>query len=124
MKELMSKVFELVVKEGVFSYTTVHAEVQHFFLNLGLHPIYFEHFTALQIAKHIQCLIAAKKVADATEDMGGAHFTFKSEHSGFFLSAIDHQNPTDAQRRTEEKVSKHLNETMGSTNPSLIFMAS
>eukprot|EP00439_Symbiodinium_sp_Y106_P071909 s699_g13.t1 len=86
--ELMGTVFELVVKEGVFSYTTVHAEVKHFFQVLRFHEIYFRHFTPMQIAKHVHCLIAAKHVARATDDIGGLEFDFKSEHSGFFLSSI------------------------------------
>lgn len=37
MDDLMGTVFELVVKEGVFSYTSVHAEVLHFFKVLRFH---------------------------------------------------------------------------------------
>ena len=74
----MGTVFELVVKEGVFSYTTVHAEVKHFFQALRFHEVYFKHFTPMQIAKHVHCLIAAKHVARATDDIGGLEFDFKS----------------------------------------------
>lgn len=38
---------------------TVQAEVEHFFNSLGFHCMYYQHFTSMQIAKHIQCLIAA-----------------------------------------------------------------
>jgi len=126
-QDLLSTVFDLVVKEGVFSFTTVHMEVKHFFTGLALHPIYFHHFTAFQIAKHVQCLIAAKHVALATDDVGKLEFALKHEHSGFFLSAIgvDPQNPTHAQKRIEEKVADDLTLQMRSDQcVSLIFMAS
>jgi hypothetical protein len=41
------------VKEGVFSYAAIHAEVEHFFSDLSMHPLYFQYFTPAQIAKHI-----------------------------------------------------------------------
>jgi len=123
--EMMSTVFELVVKEGVFSYTTVHSEVQHFFRGLALHPMYFEHFTPLQIAKHIHCLIAAKRVARATNHMSRLTFHFKSEDSGFFLTTIDCPEPTEAQKKTEVKVSEFLDDLWsGESGISLSFMAS
>jgi len=125
IEEMMSTVFELIVKEGVFSYTTVHAEVQYFFEVLQLHPIYFEHFTPLQIAKHVHCLIAAKRVARATDDPGRMDFAFKNANSGFFLTTIECPEPTEAQKRTEEKVAKYLFDSRaGNRCISLTFMAS
>ncbi|CAK0831951.1 unnamed protein product [Prorocentrum cordatum] len=142
-QENMSTVFELIVKEGIFSYNTVHAEVQHFFKGLGLHPIYFEHFTPLQVAKHIHCLIsgqldtnlphavcsssvvAAKRVARATDNVGMMRFAFEADRGGFFLAAIDSPEPTEAQKRTEEKVAAYLEKAEpGKDNVSLTFMAS
>lgn len=123
--EIMSTVFELVVKEGIFSYTTIFSEVQYFFRSLGLHPMYFEHFTPLQIAKHVHCLIAAKRVAQATDDMDRMDFVLTTGRSGFFLTTIDQPQPTDAQKRTEAKISKHLDEIwLGRSNASLTFMSS
>eukprot|EP00446_Apocalathium_sp_SHHI-4_P011084 CAMPEP_0177211602 /NCGR_PEP_ID=MMETSP0367-20130122/32181_1 /TAXON_ID=447022 ORGANISM="Scrippsiella hangoei-like, Strain SHHI-4" /NCGR_SAMPLE_ID=MMETSP0367 /ASSEMBLY_ACC=CAM_ASM_000362 /LENGTH=1009 /DNA_ID=CAMNT_0018660801 /DNA_START=1 /DNA_END=3027 /DNA_ORIENTATION=- len=123
--ELMGTVFELVVKEGVFSYTTVYGEVSHFFKGLGLHPMYFEHFTAMQIAKHIHCLIAAKRVAQATNDMSRMDFALTTPTSGTFLTTIDCPQPTEAQKRTEGKVAKHLDSIWTNTGTiSLAFMAS
>eukprot|EP00929_Paragymnodinium_shiwhaense_P023249 TRINITY_DN14602_c0_g1_i1.p1 TRINITY_DN14602_c0_g1~~TRINITY_DN14602_c0_g1_i1.p1 ORF type:complete len:1184 (-),score=307.56 TRINITY_DN14602_c0_g1_i1:349-3900(-) len=128
MEEVMSTVFELAVKEGVFSYSTVHSEVQYFFRDLNLHPVYFHHFTPYQIAKHIHCLIAAKRVARATEDVGRMEFVFRSENAGFFLSSIGDASPTEAQQRTEDKVARYINESAsveaGIYSISLIFMAS
>jgi len=123
--ELMGTVFELIVKEGVFSYTTVYAEVSHFFKGLGLHPMYFEHFTAMQIAKHVHCLIAAKRVAQATNDPSRMDFVLTGPRTGTFLCTIDNPNPTDAQQRTEVKVARHLDSLWAEhTLVSLTFMAS
>lgn len=124
--ELMGTVFELVVKEGVFSYTTVHAEVKHFFQVLRFHETYFKHFTPMQIAKHVHCLIAAKHVARATDDIGGLEFDFKSEHSGFFLSSIGcAREPTGAQLRTIDAVSAFLTHCFeDGKNVALTFMSS
>jgi len=40
-EELLGAVFELVVKEGVFSYTTVHSEAQYFFQRAWYPPNIF-----------------------------------------------------------------------------------
>eukprot|EP00927_Polykrikos_kofoidii_P003625 TRINITY_DN11462_c0_g1_i1.p1 TRINITY_DN11462_c0_g1~~TRINITY_DN11462_c0_g1_i1.p1 ORF type:complete len:1151 (-),score=146.02 TRINITY_DN11462_c0_g1_i1:283-3735(-) len=126
VQDLMGTVFELAVKEGVFSYSTVRAEVRCFFHELDLHPIYFDHFTPYQIAKHVHCLIAAKRVARTTDDMGRMDFVLKSEDAGFFLSTINSPVPTEAQQRTEEKVGAFLADSVnrGQTAASLMFMAS
>lgn len=123
--QVMGKVFELVVKEGVFSYNTVFAEVLHFFTDLGLHPSYFEHFTPVQIAKHVHCLIAAKRVAQATNDPSRLDFDITTESHGTFLTSIGASTRTEAQQRTDTKVNKHL-EAMWAVpcHISLMFMAS
>jgi len=107
-EELMGLVFELVVKEGVFSYTAVYSEVSHFFKVLRLHPMYYEHFTAAQIAKHVHCLIAAKRVAQATNDLSRMDFALTTESGGVFLTSFACPKPTEAQMRTEAKVARHL----------------
>merc|ERR1711957_938793 len=96
-EEMLSTVFELVVKDGIFNYSTVHAEVTYYFKCLGLHNMYFDYFTPLQIAKHIHCLIAAKRVARATEDVGSMDFALTSQDSGFFLTAMTTPQPTKAE---------------------------
>ncbi|CAE8609699.1 unnamed protein product [Polarella glacialis] len=126
LADLTSTVFELVVKEGVFSYTAVHSEVQHFFIGLSFHTVYFTHFTAMQIAKHVHCLIAAKHVARATDDIGGLEFDLKTEHSAFFLCTIcSPDNPNCSQKRTEDKVADYLTLCMNEKhNVALTFMSS
>jgi len=63
MDKTMQKVFDLIVNEGVFSFSLILGEIDSYYHRLGLDPIYFELFTAPQIAKHIHSFIAAKKVA-------------------------------------------------------------
>jgi len=87
-EELLGAVFELVVKEGVFSYTTVHSEVQYCFKELGIHPIYVEHFAPYQVAKHVHSLVAAKGVACATDNMRRILFVFTSGKTIFSRQLI------------------------------------
>eukprot|EP00928_Gymnodinium_smaydae_P093717 TRINITY_DN7801_c0_g2_i1.p1 TRINITY_DN7801_c0_g2~~TRINITY_DN7801_c0_g2_i1.p1 ORF type:complete len:1171 (-),score=228.98 TRINITY_DN7801_c0_g2_i1:404-3916(-) len=124
-EDMMNKVFELVVKEGVFSYSTVHSEVQYFFKDLQLHPMYFQHFTPLQIATHVHCLIAAKRVARTTDDLGRMRFELLSEESGFFLTTISGPQATEAQLATEVEVANYLEKSFGQrSNVSIAFIAS
>ncbi|OLQ13322.1 NAD-specific glutamate dehydrogenase [Symbiodinium microadriaticum] len=83
LPEIMSTVFELVVKEGIFSFTTVQAEVEHFFNCLGFHRM-----------SHIRAL----------------EFDFSTDHSAFFLTALspDPAAPTESQRRTERKIAEYI----------------
>jgi glutamate dehydrogenase len=62
MDKQVQKVFDLVVNEGVFSFSLVLGEIDDFYNRMGLDPIYFDLFTPTQIAKHIHSFIAAKKV--------------------------------------------------------------
>ncbi|CAE7775160.1 GLS2, partial [Symbiodinium sp. CCMP2456] len=126
LPEIMSTVFELVVKEGIFSFTTVQAEVEHFFNCLGFHRMYYNHFTPMQIAKHIQCLIAAKHVAHATSHIRALEFDFSTDHSAFFLTALssDPAAPTESQRRTERKVAEYIGSDFNNKSITLTFMAS
>lgn len=125
LPEVMSAVFELVVKEGIFSYSTVQAEVEHFFNSLGFHCMYYQHFTSMQIAKHIQCLIAAKHVAHATNHLRSLEFDLCTEHNAFFLTTLgsDPNVPTESQLKTEEKIAEHLGLDF-TQSISLTFMAS
>eukprot|EP00927_Polykrikos_kofoidii_P061006 TRINITY_DN558_c0_g1_i2.p1 TRINITY_DN558_c0_g1~~TRINITY_DN558_c0_g1_i2.p1 ORF type:complete len:1155 (-),score=229.39 TRINITY_DN558_c0_g1_i2:80-3544(-) len=126
-QELIATVFELVVKEGVFSYSTIRNELHSFFRDLDFNPIYNQHFTPSEIAKHVHCLIAAKRVARITDDMACMDFTLKSEDGCLFLSTVGCPEPTEAQRRTEDQVSRYLTAAVGDSGApqaSLIFLPS
>mmetsp|Transcript_110286 Transcript_110286/g.235549 ORF Transcript_110286/g.235549 Transcript_110286/m.235549 type:complete len:1061 (+) Transcript_110286:91-3273(+) len=116
----------LMLKQGIFSADVVKHEIQHFFKGLKLHPIYFEHFTPTEIAKHIHSLIAAKHIADTTKDSGHLDIVFESEQSACFVTTIACPVPSEAQKRTEDKVSKHLTASLSEQESmvSLTFMAS
>lgn len=72
--------------------------------------MYYQHFTSMQIAKHIQCLIAAKHVAHATNHLRSLEFDFHTEHNAFFLTTLgsDPAIPTESQLKTEAKIADHL----------------
>lgn len=117
----METVLELVVRDGIFTYHTVQVEVRHFYGTLGMHPVYFEHFTAPQISRHIQCLLAAKKVSE-TRGERSLQFGIEDEHSGFFLTTL---HPSPKHRVTVEQCSEYLVDTVKHRQAySLTFMAS
>lgn len=87
IQRLKSKVFQLCTRMSDFSYNVVAQEVEYFFTSLGLHPMYFAHFTSAQIANHISVLIAAKKVAIArcSEDVS---FELENKDRAFYLASL------------------------------------
>jgi len=114
-------VFGLIVRDGIFSYHTVQNEVQDYYNTLGLHNSYFEHFTGAQISRHIQCLMAAKKVS---ETRGERHLRFHIEdkHNGFFLSTL---SPSPKHREIVDLCDAYLVETLDNKQAySLTFMGS
>lgn len=117
----MDNVFGLVVRDGIFSYHTAQAEVLYYYGTLGMHPIYFEHFTAAQISRHIQCLLAAKKVSE-TRSERELQFSIEDERTGFFLATL---SPSPRHRETVQQCHDYLLETVRRREAySLSFMAS
>jgi len=123
-----NKVFELISKQGYFPYSLINQEVSYAYTGLGLHPKYFEHFGAAQIARHFHVLIAAKKVAQTTDKLT-LSFELEDEKSAFFLTSLDDKKLS---REMTVKVSDYLNKTpnlihqdgTANTGYSLTFMAS
>eukprot|EP00656_Telonema_subtile_P041810 TRINITY_DN4710_c0_g1_i6.p1 TRINITY_DN4710_c0_g1~~TRINITY_DN4710_c0_g1_i6.p1 ORF type:complete len:1094 (-),score=379.49 TRINITY_DN4710_c0_g1_i6:345-3626(-) len=64
----MALVLNLIVKQGVFSFSMVSHEVEYFFNKLGLDAYYFELFNPAQMSQHVHSFIAAKKVAEIGGD--------------------------------------------------------
>src|SRR4051812_30037947 len=77
-EEQKKAVYALVVQEGVFQPTVVHAELEwcgqsqrftlknpsrRYYGGLGLEDYYFRHFSPATIARHLHTFIAAKKLA-------------------------------------------------------------
>ena len=63
----LQKVSEILEEEGVFSKETIAAEVSSFY-HLGISPLYFAQNNPVQIARHLNSFIGAKKAAQATLD--------------------------------------------------------
>jgi len=59
----MDTVFQLMSKEGGFSFSLIAKEIDYFYNELNLNWAYFAFFTPAQISNHIHAFIAAKKVA-------------------------------------------------------------
>lgn len=115
----MTQVFSIISKEEVFAPARLWFEIQYYFTELGLHPKYFMHCTSAQIARHIHCLMAAKKVAESTGS-SNIHFEIEDEQSGFFLTTIDDHHVTP----TERLLADYLANSSSGESFSVIFIKS
>lgn len=102
-----SKVFQFIVKEGFFPYNLIKEEIEYFYTKLGVHPKYFQHFSAAQISRHIHNIIAAKKVSQTTGS-NTVSFKLEDERSAFFLTTLG--DPTKSREMTF-KVATYLSGT-------------
>ncbi|EER13656.1 hypothetical protein Pmar_PMAR004694, partial [Perkinsus marinus ATCC 50983] len=100
----MTQVFSIIIKEGVLAAGSLWQEIVYYFAELGLHPSYFKHFTSAQIARHLHCLIAAKKVAQATES-DYIHFEIEDADSAFYLTTMEPEKVAI----TDAKVAEYIN---------------
>lgn len=105
MQNMMNTVFSLILRDGIYSPNMIFEEVSYFFQQLGLHPMYFKHFPASQIARHILLLMAAKCSADASSSKT-VQFNIEQERQGVYLSSCGIKN--QYARCTIEMVSKYL----------------
>ncbi|KAF4759114.1 hypothetical protein FOZ63_027912, partial [Perkinsus olseni] len=100
----MTQVFSIIMKEGVLAAGSLWQEIVYYFTELGLHPSYFKHFTSAQIARHIHCLIAAKKVSQATKS-DYIHFEIEDVDSAFYLTTMEPEKIAI----TDAKVAEYVN---------------
>ncbi|EER10558.1 ankyrin repeat small protein, putative [Perkinsus marinus ATCC 50983] len=100
----MTQVFSIIIKEGVLAAGSLWQEIVYYFAELGLHPSYFKHFTSAQIARHLHCLIAAKKVAQATQS-DYIHFEIEDADSAFYLTTMEPEKIAI----TDAKVAEYIN---------------
>jgi len=82
------KVSELASLEGVFSAGVIAEVVEYLYNSLGLHPKYFKHFSENQIAKHVNLLLAATKVAQATKSKC-IEFHIEEASTAFYVCTLD-----------------------------------
>ena len=101
MDKQVQKVFDLVVNEGVFSFSLILGEIDNFYNRLGLDPIYFDLFTPTQIAKHIHSFIAAKKVGVISQTPEKLRVEMVSEDS--YVAIFTDEN----HRSVEKAVSRY-----------------
>jgi glutamate dehydrogenase len=105
LHEQMHLVFQLILRDGTFSYSMIAAEVLKFYSKLGWDSHYFELFTPPQIAKHVQSLISSKHgELSSTSDA--------LEADDIFINIHDHNSLytcfTDVNRsRAEEIVERY-----------------
>jgi hypothetical protein len=115
----MDTVFKLIVKEeGLFSFSLIANEVDYFYNNLGLNWAYFEYFTPTQIAKHIHCLIAAKKVSEIGALGENIKLSMLKKDSALYLCTAPNQEEVRAE------VESHINATSTSEALTVTFIKS
>ena len=117
--EQMDTVFKLIVKEeGLFSFSLIANEVDYFYNYLDLNWAYFIHFTPSQIAKHIHCLIAAKKVAEIGALGENIKLSMLKREKALYLCT----SPSQEEVRAE--VEHHINSTSTDEAIKLTFIKS
>lgn len=104
MAKLQEKVFQLTARLSDFSMHVVGREVDYFFNSLGLHPMYFAHFTPAQVANHIGILIASKKVAKTT-NTDDVRFKLEDRHNAFYLASL---GPKENRTHVIKDVTKYI----------------
>jgi len=118
---LMDKVLTLILKQGVWAFADLYSEVEYFFNELGLDGWYFEHYPPSQIARHVHCYIASKKVGQTT----GAYtiqFHMESEHTAFYLCTVgENQEPF---HQTEQLITDWVNAVSDANAYSLHYVVS
>jgi glutamate dehydrogenase len=114
------KVIQLVANEGVFSFSVVRESVQYFYDHLGLHPKYFAHFVAEDIATHIHLLLAATKMAQAIKSKS-IKFHIEKDDAAFYLCTMDHETS----HVTEKLVASYVDNKLSKKEAfSVVFMQS
>ena len=120
MDQQKETVLKLVVDEGVFSYSVVRESVEYFYSFLGLHPKYYAHFTADEIATHIHLLMAATKMAQAIKSKS-IKFHIEKEDSAFYLCTLD----TETSHVTDKLVSGYVDRKLAQKEAfSVVYMQS
>jgi glutamate dehydrogenase len=99
--EMMAQVFQMIVRDGIFSVSTVQVELAHFWNDLGMPSSYFKQFTLAQIAFHVQCYLAAK-ITSLTTRSKQLRVAVEEERSSLYMSTLGHS------REIEEALSAHL----------------
>ena len=93
----------------MWAFADLYNEVEYYFNELGLDDWYFEHYPPSQIARHLHCYSASKKVGQTT----GAYtikFHMESDHTAFYLCTVGEiQEPF---HKTEQLVTDWLKDIL------------
>ena len=120
MHSQKEKVIQLVANEGVFSFSVVRESVEYFYDHLGLHPKYFAHFVAEDIATHIHLLLAATKMAQAIKSKS-IKFHIEKEDAAFYLCTMD----DETSHITEKLVASYVDNKLSKKDAfSVVYMQS
>jgi glutamate dehydrogenase len=98
----MDEVIKIMSKEGSFDATHVFYEVERFYNHLEMSADYFQHFPSQTIAKHIQSLIAAKKVAHTSGKRENISFVNESTDVAYYMCASTKDKISALESRIEE----------------------
>eukprot|EP01080_Neovahlkampfia_damariscottae_P010211 gene10211-2631_t len=98
----MDEVINIMSAEGAFDATHIFYEVERFYNHLEMSPDYFQHFSSKIIAKHIQSLIAAKKVAQTSGKKENISFINESNDTAYYMCAATKEKISSLESRIEE----------------------
>jgi glutamate dehydrogenase len=107
---MLTQVFQMIVREGIFSVSTVQVELAYFWNDLGMPSSYFKQFTLAQIAFQVQCYIAAK-ITSLTTRSNQLRVAVEEERSSLYMSTLGHS------RGIEEALSAHLGRCLDHETP-------
>jgi len=100
----METVLNLIIKQGVFSFSMVSNEVDYYFHKLGLDPYYFEKFNPAQISKHVHSFIAAKKVAEIGGNPEKISLQLRDKNS--MLALFTQETAAEAEQMVNDYIGK------------------
>lgn len=99
--EVMDKVVATLSKESSFDATHIYYEAEHFFNALRMPEDYFAHFTGPELARHLNCLIAAKRVALVSGNMEEISFVNEQEDSAIYICSAQETYASDLESKIE-----------------------
>eukprot|EP01128_Nolandella_sp_AFSM9_P001038 TRINITY_DN1114_c0_g1_i1.p1 TRINITY_DN1114_c0_g1~~TRINITY_DN1114_c0_g1_i1.p1 ORF type:complete len:1427 (+),score=326.26 TRINITY_DN1114_c0_g1_i1:428-4282(+) len=117
--ERIRKVYEKIVKEGVFNEKHIYQEVDWFF-RMGLPQVYFDMFTSDIISNHIHCVMAAKKVALTMDKPEDIYVHIEKENRHYFFVPATWKDSVEVETRIE----KMMNESPAGNSFSVSYLMS
>jgi len=101
--EKMKQIFQILVSTQIFNAKHIYQEVDWFF-RMGIPTTYYEMFDGAVIAKHIHCLMAAKKLAQAIEKQEDIYVHTDFEDGSLFICPATYAYSVRVENRIEEMI--------------------